>query len=241
VSIFVNPLQFGPSEDFQKYPRDIHRDMQLLLGSGAGMVFTPSSEEMYPAGAATSVVPGPAALRWEGAVRPGHFAGVLTVVNKLFNIVQPHVATFGRKDYQQSVLIRAMVRDLNIPVAVDVAPTVRDVDGLALSSRNAYLSADARGRARGIPCALAKVRSAWSRGERDVQALVSLASQALRDAGIDVIDYAAIVDPETLVPADAALEGTALLVAVRVDATRLIDNALLDGVPEPGLDEHWNP
>jgi pantoate--beta-alanine ligase len=238
VSIFVNPLQFGPNEDFLKYPRDPDGDVGRLQGIGASLVFTPARDEMYPAATGTTVIPGAAASRWEGAARPGHFAGVLTVVAKLLNIVQPDVATFGRKDFQQALLVRAMVRDLNLPVSIDVAPTVRDEDGLAMSSRNSYLSQDARTRALCIPRALARVRAEWRAGESDARALLGRAAETL-GAGVDSIDYLAIADAETLEPLEAPREDAVVLVAARVAGTRLIDNVLLDHAPEPGLDDLW--
>src|SRR5919199_779331 len=161
LSIFVNPLQFGPSEDFARYPRDADGDAEKARERGVDLLFAPTLDEMYPRPPEVRVVPGALADEWEGAVRPGHFAGVLTVVAKLFNIVQPDVAVFGQKDFQQATLIRAMVRDLDVPLELVVAPTVRGPDGLAMSSRNAYLSPDERQRALSLSRALAAVARAY--------------------------------------------------------------------------------
>lgn len=164
LSIFVNPLQFGPAEDLSRYPRDLDRDRALAASRGVDCLFVPEAAVMYPPGSETRVVPGDAASRWEGAVRPGHFSGVLTVVAKLFNLVQPDVTCFGRKDIQQAVLIRGMVRDLDWPIDVVVVPTVREPDGLALSSRNVFLSPADRAQALGLSAALALAQRAWGGG-----------------------------------------------------------------------------
>src|SRR5690242_7471431 len=164
LSLFVNPLQFGPNEDFARYPRDREGDAKLAEARGVDVLFAPPVDELYRAGRAVSVVPTALASRWEGASRPGHFTGVLTVVAKLFNIVQPHTAVFGQKDIQQATLIRAMVRDLDFPIEVVVAPTVREADGVALSSRNAYLGAADRARARVLSRAIFAMRDAFDAG-----------------------------------------------------------------------------
>ena len=228
LSIFVNPLQFGPGEDFARYPRDAEGDVAKAVGRGADLVFLPAVDAMYPPGGrAVAVVPERMHERWEGAVRPGHFAGVLTVVAKLLNIVRPDVAVFGQKDYQQATLVRALVRDLDFPVDVVVAPTAREADGLALSSRNAYLSADERRRAVALSRSLRAMQEGWSRGARAADELLAAGRRVLAaESGVRV-DYLAIVDPETLEPLQRAEAGSVVLVAARVGATRLIDNAIL--------------
>jgi pantoate--beta-alanine ligase len=227
VSIFVNPLQFGPGEDLERYPRDLARDLTLAAGRGVDLVFAPSAAEMYPLGAPeVSVVPGPMAERLCGASRPGHFRGVLTVVAKLFGIVAPDVAVFGQKDYQQAALLRRMVEDLDIPVRIDVAPTVREADGLAMSSRNVYLSNDERARALALPRALERCGALFAAGERDADALRAALHSALAASGVDP-EYAEVADPATLEPVRRAVPGTVCLVAARIGATRLIDNAVL--------------
>jgi pantoate--beta-alanine ligase len=217
VSIFVNPLQFGPAEDLDRYPRTPERDLELLAELGVGLVFAPSAAEMYPGGApAVTVDPGPLGNLLEGASRPGHFAGVLTVVTKLLGLVHPDVAVFGEKDYQQLALIRRTVSDLELSVRIEGGPTVRDPDGLALSSRNRYLSADQRRDALALSRALTAGAAA---GRRGAGAVLNAATAELR--GIDV-DYLALRGVD-LAPAPAT--GPArLLVAARVGTTRLIDN-----------------
>jgi pantoate--beta-alanine ligase len=227
MSIFVNPLQFGPKEDFARYPRDVEGDAAKAAARGVDLVFLPETAEMYRAQRAVSVVPERLAERWEGAVRPGHFAGMLTVVAKLFNIVQPDVAVFGQKDVQQATLVRAMVRDLDMPVEVVVAPTVREADGLALSSRNTYLSADERRRALVLSRALRAIERAWAAGERDAAQLDWAGRAALAEEPAVRLDYLAIASPETLEPVERAEPGTVVAVAARVGATRLIDNVIL--------------
>jgi pantoate--beta-alanine ligase len=228
MSIFVNPLQFGPAEDFARYPRDVEADAAKVAARGVDVLFTPSGEAMYRDERAVEVRPLALGELWEGRVRPGHFAGVLTVVAKLFNIVQPDVAVFGQKDIQQATLVRAMVEDLNFPIEIVVAPIVRDADGVALSSRNAYLSPDERARARAIPRAIEAVVAAWSGGERDAGVLRAGGERILRSAGDLVIEYLALMDPVHLRPVDVAEPGTIVAVAVRVGTTRLIDNAILE-------------
>ncbi|WP_022882932.1 pantoate--beta-alanine ligase [Gryllotalpicola ginsengisoli] len=225
VSIFVNPLQFGPSEDFEKYPRTLDDDLAKLSGR-ADAVFAPSVPEMYPGGAAqTRVVAGPVGERYEGAARPGHFDGMLTVVSKLFHIVQPDVALFGQKDAQQGFLVRQMVADLDLPLEIEMVPIVREADGLALSSRNRYLSEGDRMRALTLSAALRAGRDAAPAGV----AAARRAALAVFDAEPDVrLDYLVIVDPATFLPLEDDATGDALmLVAARVGATRLIDNAPL--------------
>ena len=227
MSIFVNPLQFGPSEDLARYPRDLARDRALAGGRGVDALFLPSAEEMYPPGSEVRVVPGPTAGRWEGEVRPGHFAGVLTVVAKLFNLVQPDVACFGQKDVQQATLIRQMVRDLDFPLAVRVCRTARDPDGLALSSRNAYLSAPEREQGLALSRALRRGCELFAAGERDSSLLEAEMGRVIaRHPGM-TLDYIAVVSPHDLSPVAAAGTDAVAVVAGRVGSTRLIDNAIL--------------
>jgi pantoate--beta-alanine ligase len=227
VSVFVNPLQFGPNEDLARYPRDLERDLRLAADRGADAVFAPGEAEMYPAGDEIRVVPGTAATRWEGEVRPGHFTGVLTVVAKLFNLVQPDVAVFGQKDIQQATLIRQLVRDLDFPLEVAVAPTVREPDGLALSSRNAYLTPAGRQQAVALSRALQAARSAWSAGERSPNRIEALMRQSLAMFPGVRVDYIAVVEPVGFQSVEAALAGTIVAVAGRVGSTRLLDNVIL--------------
>jgi pantoate--beta-alanine ligase len=231
MSIFVNPLQFGPHEDYGRYPRDLDRDRSLAEDRGVHALFVPTVEVMYPPGAETRVVPGTSAEHWEGAVRPGHFAGVLTVVAKLFHIVQPDVAVFGQKDIQQAVLIRQMARDLDWPLELIVAPTVREADGLALSSRNAYLDPAQRREALTLSSALRAADRAWRAGEQDTARLEATMRDAFRLHPSVSVDYIAIVD-ERLAPTARAPAGTILAVAARVGTTRLLDNLIL-GVEFP--------
>jgi pantoate--beta-alanine ligase len=227
VTIFVNPAQFGAGEDFGRYPRPLEADLELLAGRGADVVFAPPTDVMYPAGHATYVeVTGPA-LRLEGEFRPGHFRGVATIVLKLFNLVRPERAYFGRKDYQQSLVVRRMVDDLDLPIEIVVCPTVRDPDGLAASSRNAYLSADERLRAQSISQSLARARQMVAGGTSDAAAIVAAIEERLRAAGLQ-IDYVAVCDRETLAPIDRVERPAVALVAARVGTTRLIDNELLE-------------
>jgi pantoate--beta-alanine ligase len=227
LSIFVNPLQFGPTEDLARYPRDLARDRALAATRGADLCFAPAVETMYPAGAETRVVPGEAAARWEGAVRPGHFAGVLTVVLKLLNLVQPDVVVFGQKDAQQAALVRAMIRDLDVPVRLVVAPTVREADGLALSSRNAYLSPEERASALVLSRALRAAHAGYVAGERRAARLQETIASVLAEEPTVRADYIAIVEPERLEPVDVVAPDTLVALAVRVGTTRLLDNIVL--------------
>lgn len=230
MSIFVNPLQFGPTEDLARYPRDLEGDTAKAMSRGVDLLFIPSVQEIYPETPRTTVSPGTMGDRWEGAVRPGHFAGVLTVVAKLFNIVRPDVAVFGQKDIQQATLVRALVNDLNFPISVLVAPTVREADGLALSSRNACLSPDERRRALALSRALRAVADAFDGGERDAATLERV-GRAVLDAERDVVpDYLVLLDPVVLERVSSAVRGAVVAVAARVGGTRLIDNIIL-GVP----------
>ena len=229
VSIFVNPTQFGPNEDFAKYPRNLERDVELLSTVGADLVLSPSPDEMYPAGEVTRVRVAGLGEHLCGPFRPGHFEGVATVVTKLFAIAGPCTALFGRKDYQQLKIIQRLARDLLLPVQVQGEPTVRDVDGLALSSRNAYLSSAERERALAIPRALGRARSAFQAGERSAAALIEPVRAGLREAGLRP-DYAEIADPEELFPfaLDARVGERALIaLAAFCGTTRLIDNLVL--------------
>lgn len=227
VSSFVNPLQFGPGEDLDQYPRDDERDRQLAEDRGVDLLFRPSVAIMYPPGSEIHVVPGAAGAEWEGTFRPGHFEGVLTVVAKLFHLVAPDVACFGQKDIQQATLVRQMVRDLDWNVAIVVVPTVREPDGLALSSRNVYLSQSERRQALGLSGALAEAHRAWRAGER-TEAGIRARMQGHLDA-VDrlEIEYIAVVDPERFQPVQAVDDETVVAVAGRVGRTRLIDNIVL--------------
>lgn len=227
MSIFVNPLQFGPTEDLTRYPRDLEGDATKAQARGVDVLFVPDGQEIYPEPPRIVVTPRALAARWEGAARPGHFEGVLTVVAKLFNIVQPHVAVFGQKDIQQATLVRAMVRDLDIPVEIVVAPTVREADGLAMSSRNSYLDAPARERALALSQALRAVQKAHELGERRAARLEEIARAHLTEQGITDVDYVALADPRTLEPVAQAEPGTIVALAARVGRTRLIDNVIL--------------
>jgi pantoate--beta-alanine ligase len=227
VSIFVNPAQFGPSEDYARYPRDLDRDSQALAHFEPDAVFAPVTTDIYPAGFETFVAPGRVADTLEGAVRPGHFRGVATVVLKLLNLVTPDVAYFGQKDFQQTAVVRRMIADFNLPTRIVVCPTIRETDGLALSSRNAYLGADDRCAALVLYRSLCRARELFHAGETRSAALVA-AMRAILDATPRVIpDYAAVVRADTLEPAEQAIAGCVTLVAARVGPARLIDNLIL--------------
>lgn len=228
VSIFVNPTQFGPNEDLSTYPRDIDRDLELLEAEGVDFVFMPSASEMYPEGFEAYVDVGSVSEPLEGAHRPGHFRGVATVVLKLFNIVQPHQAYFGKKDAQQLVVIRKMVRDLDVPVEIRPQPTVREADGLAMSSRNTYLNTpELRGAAVVLRRALDLAEALWAAGERDAAMIRAKLQQLIEQQPNAVIDYLSVADPETLREVGKS-EGPVLVsMAVRVGKTRLIDNVML--------------
>jgi len=234
VSLFVNPTQFGPSEDLAAYPRDEARDAAIAAAAGVEILFAPAVEEVYPDGFATTVSVGRLTEGLEGAHRPGHFDGVATVVAKLFNMVQPAVAFFGQKDAQQALVIRRMARDLDLPVRIEVCPTVREPDGLAMSSRNAYLGAEDRARAVGLSRALDAAARAIGDGERDPARVAAAGRAVLAEHGIEP-EYFALVSERTLAPLER-IDGEALIaVAARVGAARLIDNILVttsNGVPE---------
>jgi pantoate--beta-alanine ligase len=227
LSIFVNPLQFGPQEDLARYPRDLPRDRALARERGVDALFVPSVETMYPAGSEIRVIPGTTAERWEGAARPGHFTGVLTVVAKLFHLVQPEVACFGQKDIQQLTLIRKMVRDLDWPLEIVEVPTVREADGLALSSRNAYLNREDRSRAVVLSRALLAAHQAFCEGERRADALEQRMREQLTTQTAVVVEYIAIVEPEGLTPVNMVDGRTIVALAARIGGTRLIDNIRL--------------
>ena len=227
LSIFVNPLQFGPSEDLARYPRDPAGDGAKAAAHGVDLLFTPSVQEMYPRETRVEVAPRTLHARWEGAVRPGHFAGVLTVVAKLLSIVQPDVAIFGQKDVQQATLVRAMVEDLNFPGEIIVAPTTREADGLAMSSRNSYLDPAERRSATVLSRALFAMRDAFKGGEHRADSLLSTGRAAIDSEPGVSIDYLAIADPGTLEPLDEAAPGSVAMVAARIGRTRLIDNVIL--------------
>ena len=227
LSIFVNPLQFGPAEDLARYPRDLPRDRALASARGVDALFVPTVAAMYPPGSEVRLSPGPIAERWEGAARPGHFSGVLTVVAKLLHLVEPDLACFGQKDVQQLTLVRRMVRDLDWPVEIVAVPTVREPDGLALSSRNAYLGAEDRRRAVVLSRALQAAHQAWRGGESRAAALEAKMRQELGTEPTVAVEYISIANPETLAPVDRVDERTVVAIAARIGGTRLIDNIKL--------------
>jgi len=230
ASIFVNPTQFGPAEDFSQYPRAIERDLEICRREDVDLVFAPSAAEMYPAGFATTVHVAGMTDKMCGALRPGHFGAVCTVVAKLLNIALPDVAYFGEKDAQQLAIIRQMVKDLNFPVEIRGCPTVRDPDGLALSSRNVHLSPTERRQALALSASLAEAREAVRAGERDAGRLAEGVRQRLKAAeGVD-LQYVAVVDPDTLEDLTQVADTVLVAVAAKVGATRLIDNVLLRGL-----------
>ena len=226
VSIFVNPTQFGPTEDFARYPRSPQKDLELLRSLEVDLVFAPSSTEIYPAGFATFLDPGPPATVFEGVIRPGHFRGVATVLLKLFNIVGPDCALFGQKDFQQVVVLRRLVEDLNLPVRIVVCPIVREADGLAKSSRNVYLNAEDRRAALVLFRSLAQAEKMAQAGEVDAQKLLEEMSKTFEAEPRVRLDYAAIVNPATLEPVTQVIPGSVALVAARLGAVRLIDNLI---------------
>jgi pantoate--beta-alanine ligase len=231
VSLFVNPAQFGPGEDFEAYPRDEERDRRLAEAEGVDLLFAPPVEEVYPDGFATTVSVRELTDTLEGDTAQrgrGHFEGVTTVVTKLFNMVGPDVAYFGQKDAQQALVIRKLVRDLDIPVRIEVCPTIRDADGLALSSRNAYLSPEERERALALSRALRAAEAAVAGGTRDAAAVVAAARDELDRAGLEP-DYLQLRSATDLSPVERVNGSTLLAVAARVGRARLIDNAILGG------------
>lgn len=227
ASIFVNPTQFGPNEDFAKYPRSFERDCELLEKEDVDLLFAPSVEEMYPAGAVTCVTVEGLSDKLCGKSRPGHFRGVTTVVAKLFNIVEPDLAFFGQKDAAQVAIIRRMVTDLNIPVKIIAGPIVREPDGLAMSSRNAYLNPKQREQALVLSQSLQRIQKAFAQGKRDSAKLVSLGKETLATESTVRPDYLEIVDLNTLDPLDHISSAALVAVAAFVGTTRLIDNVVL--------------
>ncbi|MGH7594049.1 MAG: pantoate--beta-alanine ligase [Gemmatimonadales bacterium] len=231
LSAFVNPLQFGPHEDLGRYPRAPKRDRDLAASRGVDLLFAPSIDEMYPTGADVRVVAGEVGLRLEGASRPGHFDGVLTVVAKLFNIVAPDMTCFGQKDIQQVILIRRMIRDLDFPIRLVVVPIQREPDGLAMSSRNVYLSPAERASALALSRGGRAAVEMWRDGERDAATLRREVERILTNEPGVATDYVAIVEPERLTPVQRAEAGAIVALAARVGNTRLIDNVVL-GAPQ---------
>jgi pantoate--beta-alanine ligase len=233
VSVYVNPTQFGPNEDFSRYPRDLAGDARLCRAAGVDVLFAPGDEQMYPAGrsggGSTFVSENKLSRGMEGASRPTHFRGVTTVVAKLFNIVQPGVAVFGAKDYQQAAIIKRIVRDLNFPVKIIVAPTFREADGLALSSRNKYLEGELRTQAIVLWRSIQKVRAALRRAARPLSAarLKAELKKFIEHQPAARLDYVEFFEPDTLVPAPRVGRGAHLALAVFIGKTRLIDNARL--------------
>jgi pantoate--beta-alanine ligase len=231
MSIFVNPLQFAPNEDLAKYPRDAMRDAGLAEAQGVDLLFLPSDGEMYPSTVpATRVIAPELTNRLCGQFRPGHFEGVLTVVAKLFNIVQPDVAVFGQKDFQQSLLIRRMVRELDFPIEIEVSPIVRESDGLAMSSRNVYLDPDQRLAATSLNRALQAAQQVFASGEHSAAALLAAAMNVLQSEASVRVQYLEVVEPDSLRGVEEAQAGHVVAIAAFVGATRLIDNVVLTDV-----------
>lgn len=227
VSIFVNPTQFGPQEDLAKYPRPISQDRALCRKEGVDICFEPTVEAMYPSGFQTMVTLPAIARRWEGGVRPHHFSGVATVVTKLFGIVHPQISLFGQKDFQQSTLVRQLVKDLNLGVEIIVCPTVREADGLAMSSRNVYLLPDERKRAVTLYKSLQAGAEAIQRGVTNGTTIQEAMVQVIKGEPAMTIDYLAVCDPHRLEPLSAVTSRVVLLGAVRIGSVRLIDNLLV--------------
>jgi pantoate--beta-alanine ligase len=228
VSIFVNPTQFGPTEDLSKYPRQFDRDCRLLEKEGVDILFAPSVEEIYPDGPVTWVLVEGLSEKLDGRSRPGHFRGVTTIVAKLFHIIEPDAAFFGQKDAAQLAVIRRMVQDLNFPVEIVACPIVRESDGLAMSSRNAYLNLEERGRALVLQRSLQQVHREFQSGERIAAKLISAAKEVFAREPQVVLDYFEIVDPDTLDPVKRISQKTLVAVAAYVGSTRLIDNTVLN-------------
>lgn len=228
ISLFVNPLQFGPGEDFEKYPRDPERDARLAEEAGVDLIFSPEARDLYPDHFQTSVEVKKVTQNLCGASRPGHFQGVTTVVCKLFQIVKPHLAIFGQKDFQQLAVIRQMVRDLNMDLEVVGRPTVREGDGLALSSRNVYLSTEERVSARSLFMALQEAQALYREGERHSEVILNRVRGIILGADRTRIDYVKICHPETLEDISLITDRGVLALAVWVGKTRLIDNCLLE-------------
>lgn len=239
VTIFVNPTQFGPQEDFQRYPRTLTADLAMLAAVGGGVAFVPSASEMYPPGYSTFIEPPQVAQPLEGKHRPGHFRGVATVVLKLFLLAPADIAYFGRKDYQQTRVVCDMVRDLNVPMQIQVCPTIREEDGLAMSSRNRYLSADDRERALSIYRGMQAARELFHAGERRGAVLRGRIVAELHESRIHEIDYIAVAHPETLAEPETVERHFLILVAARLGTTRLIDNLALDAGDSAELVENF--
>ena len=236
ASVFVNPTQFGPREDLSRYPRDLERDRALLADAGVDMLFAPSADEMYPPGFATHVDVGAPSGPLEGERRPGHFRGVATVVLKLLHVVEPDRAYFGQKDAQQLAVVRRMVRDLDLRTAIVPCPTVREADGLPMSSRNVYLSPEDRKAAPVLHRALERARKLWSAGERNGPALRRAIVEVIAAEPRARLDYASVADPESFVEIDGTADSCLAALAVFFGTTRLIDNAILpppDATPGP--------
>lgn len=227
VSIFVNPTQFGPTEDFSRYPRPLEADLAMCQRASVDLVFTPALETMYPPGAETKVGVGKIGEILCGAFRPGHFDGVATIVAKLFNILPADAAFFGEKDYQQLIIIRRMARDLDFPIEIVGCPTVREADGLAMSSRNVYLSKSERLQARSLSASLFAARDSVNTGGRDSQRIAERIRKTILQAGPAEIDYIAVVDPDDLHPIPHVEANARICLAVRIGSTRLIDNVLV--------------
>jgi len=228
MSLFVNPTQFGPHEDYATYPRDFERDLDLASSEGTDIVFAPTAAEIYPAGYTTWVEVAGLSDKLCGKSRPGHFRGVTTVVTKLFNIVKPHVAFFGQKDAQQAIIIRRMVQDLNMDVNIEVLPTVREADGLALSSRNVYLNDRERQAALVLNRALKAAQELVQSGERSSAVILSKMSELIGQEPLVVVDYIAITDPLTLEDLEKIDSKALIALAAKVGKTRLIDNCMVD-------------
>jgi pantoate--beta-alanine ligase len=228
VTVFVNPMQFGPGEDFQRYPRDLFADVALLGRRGCNLVFAPKADAMYPPGYATTVDVGPLGQVLEGEHRPTHFRGVATIVLKLFQLAPADRAYFGRKDYQQTLVVRRMTEDLNVPIDIRVCPIVREPDGLAMSSRNVYLTADERRRASSLSRALRLAEEAAARGERQVAALRREMEREISGPGGIELQYIAFVADGTVTPVETITGPTTIALAAKVGSTRLIDNTLVN-------------
>jgi len=228
MTLFVNPIQFNRKDDLDRYPRDLERDSRMARETGVDIVFAPGMAQMYPQGFATYVSVEGITDRWEAASRPGHFRGVATVCAKLFTICRPHRAYFGQKDYQQSLVVGRMVSDLNLDLEIIVLPTVREADGLALSSRNVLLNPEERREAAVLSRALMEAQTAVRAGERDGSRLASAIEARIRTAPLAVVDYVGVCDPHTLEPLSAITGRAVAVVAASFGATRLIDNAILE-------------
>jgi pantoate--beta-alanine ligase len=227
VSIFVNPTQFGPGEDFEKYPRDWERDAQLCESVGADVIFAPTAAEMYPQGYQTAITVSQVSQNLCGAARPTHFQGVATVVAKLFNCAKPHVALFGEKDFQQLVVIRRMVQDLNMDIQIIGVPTVREQDGLAMSSRNTYLSADERVSALSLSRGLNRAQELFQQGERRSRVLINTVREMIEKEPGAAVDYIKVCDIETLQDIETIAGPAVIALAVKIGRARLIDNIVL--------------